>query len=96
MGNSSSSWCFMFVCRERDLHPVRRRQVVPMRGRARALVDPRGVPRPATADPMPTPGLKRRRVGTVLRPALGRHPLNKRRSMMDRYFDMAVRGEVVD
>lgn len=36
---------------ERDLHPVRRCQVVPVRGRARAVVDPRGVPRPAAANP---------------------------------------------
>ena len=35
--------CWCGVCRERDIHPVRRRQVVPMRGRARALVDSRGV-----------------------------------------------------
>ena len=59
---SEPCWCLMngelyfllvvgVVCRERHLHPVRRRQVVPMRGRARALVDPRGVPRPAAADP---------------------------------------------
>ncbi|XBI66023.1 hypothetical protein VPH35_045705 [Triticum aestivum] len=34
---------------ERDLHPVRRRQVVPVRGRARALVHPRRVPRPPAA-----------------------------------------------
>jgi hypothetical protein len=36
-------------CRARDLHPVRRREVVPVRGRARAMVHPRGVARPAAA-----------------------------------------------
>jgi len=48
---NEKSFLFAALCRERDLHPVRRRQVVPMRGRARAVVDPRGVPRPAAADP---------------------------------------------
>jgi len=47
----SDPCCCSVLCRERDLHPVRRRQVMPMRGRARAVVHPRGVPRPAAADP---------------------------------------------
>jgi hypothetical protein len=48
----SGFWSFLSLLlrRERDLHPVRRRQVVPMRGRARAVGDPRWVPRPADAD----------------------------------------------
>jgi hypothetical protein len=55
--NGEPFFFLVFVCRERDLHPVRRRQVVPMRGRARALVDPRGIPRPATADPDADPAV---------------------------------------
>ncbi|RLM93755.1 hypothetical protein C2845_PM08G27400 [Panicum miliaceum] len=60
-----------------------------MRGRARALVDPRGVPRPAAADPDAEPEAvtRGRRVLRLRLPA--RRPLNKRRSI-----DMAMGGEV--